>query len=90
MTEETFRKVHQPCLTLYYYKNEVEQDPEVRVDAMLKMHEQLGTPDDKKMAIAIPGAGSHVIGSSLTSGAVLEVYSEIEKFAITKLGLQRR
>jgi pimeloyl-ACP methyl ester carboxylesterase len=90
MTQETFGKVHQPCLTLYYYKNDNEQDPEVRVDAMLKMHEQIATPDDMKVAVAIPGAGSHVIGSSLTSGAVPEVYSEIEKFAITKLGLQRK
>ena len=79
----------QPCLTLYYYKNETEQDPEVRVDAMLRMHEKISTPSDLKVAVAIPGAGAHVIGSSLTSGAVRAVYAEIEKFAIEKLRLPK-
>jgi pimeloyl-ACP methyl ester carboxylesterase len=90
MTPETFKRVTQPCLTLYYYKNESEQDPEVRVDAMLKMHQELGTPDDMKVAVAIPDAGAHVIGSSLTSKAVPAVYAEIEKFALEKLKLEKR
>lgn len=89
MTDETFDRVTQPCLTLYYYKNETEQDPEVRVDAMLRMHEKISTPSDLKVAVAIPGAGAHVIGSSLTSGAVRAVYAEIEKFAIEKLRLPK-
>jgi pimeloyl-ACP methyl ester carboxylesterase len=89
MTTETFRKVNQPCLTLYYYKNEAEQDPEVRVDAMLKMHDEILTPSDMKVAVAIPNAQAHVIGSSLTSKAVPEVYREIEKFAIEKLKLRK-
>ena len=89
MTDETFRRVNQPCLTLYYFKNENEQDPEVRVDAMLKMHESISTPDDMKVAVAIPDAGAHVIGSSLTSAAVPAVYAEIQEFASEKLKLQR-
>jgi pimeloyl-ACP methyl ester carboxylesterase len=89
MTEETFRKVTQPCLTLYYFKNESEQDPEVRVDAMLKMNEQLSTPADLKQAIALPNAGAHVIGSSLTSKDVPSVYAEIEKFALEKLKMPK-
>jgi pimeloyl-ACP methyl ester carboxylesterase len=35
MTAETFSAVKCPSLTLYYYKNEQEQDPTVRVAAML-------------------------------------------------------
>jgi pimeloyl-ACP methyl ester carboxylesterase len=90
MTAETFKKVHQPCLTLYYYKNESEQDPEVRVDAMLKMQEQISTPEEMKVAVAIPEAGAHVIGSSLTSKDVPGVYREIEKFAVEKLKLVKK
>lgn len=90
MDEETFERITQPTLTLYYYKNELEQDPEVRVDAMLQMHEQLGTPDDKKVAVAIPSAGAHVIGSSLTSGDVPGVYAEMKKFAIGKLNMSTK
>jgi hypothetical protein len=89
MTEETFRKVKQPCLTLYYFKNESEQDPEVRVDAMLKMNEQLSTPAELKVAVALPNAGAHVIGSSLTSKDVPSVYTQIEKFAVEKLKLPK-
>lgn len=81
MKAETFKKVTQPCLTLYYYNNEEAQDPEVRVSAMLKMHEQLGTHTDLKRAVAIPDAGVHVIGSSLVSKDVEQVRREIERFA---------
>ncbi len=90
MTKETFERVTQPSLTLYYYKNEQEQDPEVRIDAMLKMHEQLGTPENMKAAVPVPDAGAHVIGSSLTSKAVPAVSREIEKFAVEKLGMKKR
>jgi len=90
MKPELFRRIHQPSLTLYYYKNEAEQDSEVRVDAMLEMNEQLGTPADMKVAVAVPGAGAHVIGSALTSKDVSAVYSEMEKFAIEKLELKKQ
>ena len=85
MTKELFSKVKQPSLTLYYYKNEQEQDPQVKVSAMLEMNEQLGTPADLKVAKAMPNAGAHVLGSSLTSKDLDGVYQEIEKFAIDKL-----
>jgi esterase/lipase len=90
MTEETFRKVRQPSLTIYYYKNEEEQDPEVRVDLMLKMHEQLSTPSALKETVAVPNAGAHVIGSSLTSQDVPSVYAAMEKFALEKLKLRKQ
>ena len=85
MVETTFRSVTQPSLTLYYYKNEHEQDPQVKVSAMLEMHRELGTPDSLKVAAAIPEAGAHVIGSSMTSCDVEGVYDAMEKFALTKL-----
>lgn len=90
MNPETFERIHQPSLTLYYYKSEQEQDPQVKVSAMLDMHRQLQTPDSLKIAKAIPGAGAHVIGSSMTSADVETVYSEIERFAMGPLKMRKR
>lgn len=87
MTEETFKKITQPSLTLYYYKSEAEQDPQVKVSAMLKMNEHLSTPDSLKFAIPIPTAGAHVLGSPMASKDVEGVYKEIEKFAQETLKL---
>ncbi|MBL7857758.1 MAG: alpha/beta hydrolase [Cyclobacteriaceae bacterium] len=90
MTKETFSNVKQPSLTLYYYKNEEEQDPEVKVSAMQKMNTRLGTPDSLKVIVAMPNAGAHVLGSSMVSKDVEGVYREIEKFAIEKLKLPKK
>jgi pimeloyl-ACP methyl ester carboxylesterase len=89
MTEETFKRVKQPSLTLFYYKNEKEQDPEVKVSGMRTMHEQLGTPADKKRAVAMPNTQAHVIGSTMTSKDFEGVYNEVEKFAIEILGMKK-
>jgi esterase/lipase len=89
MTKELFQKVKQPSLTLYYYKNEEEQDPQVKVSAMLKMNEELGTPPDLKIAKAMPEAGAHVLASSMTSKDLDGVYAEVENFAIEKLKMTK-
>jgi len=85
MNNETFSKVTQPTLNLYYYKNELEQDPTVKVSAILDMHKMLGTPEDLKEAIAIPEAGTHVIGCYYRSGDLESVQLAMENFAIEKL-----
>jgi esterase/lipase len=89
MSNETFKGVTQPSLTLYYYKNEEEQDPQVKVSAMLTMNEALGTSPDFKVAKAVPAAGAHVLGSSMTSKDLESVYAEMEKFAIDKLKMSK-
>ena len=89
MNEETLKKIKQPSLTLYYYKNEKEQDFTVKVSAMLEMNKQLSTPDSLKIAVAIPNAGNHVLGSPLASKDVEGVYKEMEKFALVKLKLHK-
>ncbi|MFN4945198.1 MAG: alpha/beta hydrolase [Chryseotalea sp.] len=81
MTEEVFSKIQQPVLNLYYYKNEEEQDPQVKVSAMLAMHEKLATANNKKKAVAIPTAGAHVIGSKWASKDVEAVWNEIVLFS---------
>jgi pimeloyl-ACP methyl ester carboxylesterase len=88
MNHETFQKVRQPSLTLYYYKNDTAQDPTVKVSAMLEMNKQLGTPEDLKVAIPVPNAGFHVIGSSLVSKDLETVQNEVRKFAIEKLKME--
>jgi esterase/lipase len=90
MTDKTFRKITQPSLTLYYYKNEEEQDPEVKVSAMLEMHKALSTPEGMKEEHSVPNAGFHVIGSSLTSKDIKGVSQAMEKFAVDKLKMKRR
>jgi esterase/lipase len=89
MVKETFEKIKQPCLTLYYFKNEAEQDPQVKVSAMLDMNDKLSTPADLKQTIPFPDAGGHVIGSSLTNKHYEQIYQAMEKFAIEKLGMKK-
>ncbi len=89
MSKDLFGRITQPSLSLYYFKSEEEQDPQVKVSAILTMNEQLTTPSDRKAAISVPTAGAHVLGCSLTSHDVESVYKEIEKFATEKLQLPK-
>jgi len=52
------------------------------------MHDQLGTPDNMKKAVAIPEAGAHVIGSHLVSKDLESVENAVNLFAVEQLGLQ--
>ena len=85
MTKKTFEKIHQPTLMLYYYKDNVHQDSVVRVDAMLKMFKQLGTPPNLKRSLSMPKAGNHVIGSFIKSNDIEGVEREVEKFMVEVL-----
>lgn len=89
MTNDLFQRIKQPSLTVYYYKSEEEQDPQVKVSAMLEMNEQLATPSDLKVAANVPTAGAHPLGSSLNSKDIEGVFSVIEKFALEKLNLRK-
>jgi esterase/lipase len=88
MTEETFKNVKQPTLLVYYYKNEQEQDPVVKVDAMLKMYDELGTPADLKSKVAIPNGGNHVLGSHITSKDLESVQKAIDGFVTKTLKIK--
>lgn len=80
MKKSTFKNVSTPVFLGYYYKDEANQDPTVRVDAMLKMFDELGTSTDAKVKVAFPEAGSHVIACELTSGCYRDVIAETIKF----------
>jgi esterase/lipase len=80
MTEATFKKIHQPTLALYYYKDEAHQDNVVKVKAIQKMMQQIVTPANLKMEMAIPNAGNHVIASPIVSNDIVSVEKATAKF----------
>ena len=90
MTPSTFHRVDQPTLVMYYYKDDVQRDSVVRVSAIKKMYEELGTTPEKKRAIAIPNAGNHVIGSWIKSKDVESVERETAKFLSEVLQLPKQ
>lgn len=87
MLPETFQKVKQPTLMMYYYRDEIHQDSVVKVSAMKKMFEQLGTPSELKREKAMPNTGDHVIGSYIKSGDYQGVEAEITKYMMDVLKL---
>jgi esterase/lipase len=90
MVSETFRKVKQPTLMLYYYKDDTHQDNVVKVTAMLKMYDELGTVAEQKRKVAMPNTGDHVLGSYIKSNDYQGVEIEITKFMtdVLKMPLQ--
>ncbi len=89
MLESTFEKVKCPVLNLYYYKDEENQDQVVDVSVIPEMHEQLGTPIDKKRIKALETPGDHVIASHVKSKDYQAVQDEIEKFCVEVLGINQ-
>ena len=87
MKESTFKKVTQPSLLLYYFRDKDHQDPVVKVSAMKRMFVQLGTPDSLKREVAIPNAEDHVLASPIKSKDVQTVKNEVDRFAIEILKL---
>jgi len=85
MLSANFQKIKQPTLLLYYYKDEVHQDSVVKVSAMLKMFDELGTSADLKRKVAMPNTGDHVLGSYIKSNDYQGVEAEITKFMMEVL-----
>jgi len=81
MKKSTFEKITQPLFLGYYYKNEQENDPTVKVSAMLKMFEQIKTPIELKREHAFPEVGVHPFASGIKSKNIDVVRDETYKFA---------
>lgn len=79
MVDSTFREVTSPALTLFYYKNENEQDQVVNASKIPPMHESLGTAPSQKKISALTTPGDHVIGSWVKS----QDYEVVEEEIIT-------
>ncbi len=88
-TKSTFEAVTCPVWNGFYYRDEVHQDPTVKVSAIKKMHEQVGTPDPLKVAVAFPDAETHVIPCDLMSKSVEEVILAVENFAVEQLQMEK-
>lgn len=88
MKESTFKKVTQPALLLYYYKDDEHQDKVVKVSAMKRMFNELGTPESLKRQVPVPNAGDHVMGSYVKSKDIQTVEEQCEKFALEILHLK--
>lgn len=85
MNETTFKQIHQPCLTLYYFKDESHQDNVVKVDAIKTMMNELATPTHLKLALAMPNTGNHVLASPIVSKDVQGVEIQTAKFIQEKI-----
>lgn len=88
MKTATFKRITQPLLLMYYYKDEENQDKVVRVDAMRKMFDEVSTPHTLKKEVALPKTGDHVIGSYIKSGDVQSVIDVGEEFLRDIMGLK--
>ena len=88
-SERTFKNVTCPVFNGVYYKDENHQDNTVRVDAIRRMHEELGTTGDQKQLIEFPDAGGHVIAYGKQSGAVDGVRKATIEFLEQKVGLSQ-
>ncbi|MBY0477359.1 MAG: alpha/beta hydrolase [Chitinophagaceae bacterium] len=88
MTRETFQNIKQPVHLLYYYKDEVHQDSVVKVSAMLRMFDELGTAASQKRKTAMPNTGDHVMGSYIKSNDYQGIEAEITKFMTEVLKMQ--
>ena len=80
MIPSHFTKIKCPLLTLYYFKDEKNQDPVVKVSAMKEMFEAVGTPANLKRMIPIPEAGNHVLASPIQSNDIVSVEKETALF----------
>lgn len=80
MTPETFSLVKQPALILCYYRDAAHQDDVVKVSAMKKMAEELGTDPSLRRVVDMPDAGSHVMASPIQSKDVAGVEKQTVLF----------
>lgn len=87
MKESTFNQVNQPVFLGYYFKDEENQDPTVKVSAMLQMFDELSTPDAMKRKVAFPDVGVHPLASDIKSKDIPSVQLETYKFAEEILNL---
>ena len=89
MNRKEFARVHQPVFLGYYYKDAEHQDQTIEVKAALRMFDELGTPPDRKVKVAFPEAGVHVIACGLSSKAIPQVREKTFEFARQVLKLKQ-
>ncbi len=88
MVPETFKKVNQPVLNLYYYKDENHQDQMVNVEKIKWMHGLLATPETKKRIFNVENAGDHILANPIRSKDIQTVFNQTSSFCDEILGLK--
>lgn len=90
MTDATFKKVQEPIMVGYYFKNEAECDHIISIDGLKRFYELAATPSDKKRLVAFPNVASHVVVSGLQSKDIADVRAKTFAFTEEVLGLEVR
>lgn len=70
MVEETFRRVRTPVLTMYYHKDDFNEDERVEVSVYPDAHAAFASPPDQTALVALPTPGTHFCGSDIMSDDV--------------------
>ncbi|MGB7843802.1 MAG: alpha/beta hydrolase, partial [Salinimicrobium sp.] len=87
MNEKTYKKINCPVLTLFYYKNFLEEDKHVEVEEYPEVYEQLSTPEEFKKLVRLEEPKSHFMGSDIKSENTGVVVDAIVDFLKTTLHL---
>ena len=80
MQESNFKKINTPVLLTYYFKDEAHQDSVVSVPRMKEMFQQLGTTPDQKREVALPDAGTHMIGCDIFNPHLESLWQPMTKY----------
>ncbi len=87
-TTSVLSKISCPVLSLYYYKDEKNQDEVVDVSRIPEIHKELASKEEENICKALASPESHVIASSIQSKNYQIVEDEIREFMISVLGLK--
>jgi len=87
MKVREFEKITQPVFVGCYYKDQEHQDEVVSVPAIRWMFDHLGTSPEKKVLVAFPDAGAHVIACVYTNPEWMKVYTATSEFLSKTVGL---
>ena len=88
MTDATFRRIRCPVLTLFYYRDEFNQDEHVEIDRYPEIHQQFATPAEQVRLDSLPTPGTHFVGSDIKSKDWLSAQRSIVNFCTEVLGMQ--
>ncbi len=90
MTKETFAKVKQAVFFGYYFKDAEHQDHTVKVEAGLRMFDEIATPENLKRKHAFAEVGVHPMASDIKSKDIEGVERETYKFAEEILKIKKQ
>jgi len=87
MTTETFEKITQPYLLVYYYEDDEKYDKIISVPKIKKFHKTTTTPNSLKMETPLASVKSHCISNKYQSKDWQSVYKATEDFFVEVLKL---